>query len=35
MPVGAARLLILRDWISISNWLVFNAEEDNIQYVEA
>ena len=35
MPVGAARLLILRDWISVSNWLVFNAEEDNIQYVEA
>jgi len=25
MPVGEARLLLLQDWISVSNWMVFDA----------
>ena len=25
LPVGSARLLLLRDWISVSNWMVFDA----------
>ena len=35
MPVGQARLLLLRDWISVSNWLVFNASDGSLCYKEA
>ena len=35
MPVGEARLLLLRDWISVSNWLVFDADAGAVRYVEA
>ena len=31
MPVGPARLLLLRDWISVSNALVFDATTGSIQ----
>ncbi|MBR5256004.1 MAG: UDP-2,3-diacylglucosamine diphosphatase [Bacteroidales bacterium] len=34
MPVGEARLLLLRDWISVSNWMVFDAEAGAVRYVE-
>ena len=34
MPVGEARLLLLRDWISVSNWMVFDAETGAVRYVE-
>jgi len=30
MPVGSARLLLLSDWITASDWLVFDAEDGSI-----
>ena len=33
MPVGPSRLLLLRDWISVSNALVFDATTGSIQQV--
>ena len=30
MPVGPARLLLLRDWITVSNWLVFDADSGEV-----
>ena len=32
-PVGAARLLLLQDWISVSNWMVFDAAAGTIARV--
>ncbi len=34
LPVGKARLLILRDWITVSNWLVYDRSEESLSYVE-
>ncbi|MBQ9192705.1 MAG: UDP-2,3-diacylglucosamine diphosphatase [Bacteroidales bacterium] len=34
LPVGPARLLVLRDWIMTSNWLVFDAAVGTLSYVE-
>ena len=34
MPVGAARLQLLRDWITCSNWIVFDAASGSLSYVE-
>ena len=31
LPVGSARLLLLQDWISQSNWLVFDAAAGEVQ----
>ena len=31
MPVGTARLLILQDWITCPNWLVYDAGSDSLQ----
>jgi UDP-2,3-diacylglucosamine hydrolase len=31
LPVGNARLLILRDWITVSNWMVYDASEGTIE----
>ena len=31
LPVGNARLLILRDWITVSNWMVFDASEGTLE----
>ena len=33
LPVGSSRLLLLRDWISQSDWLVFDAESGGIARV--
>jgi len=33
LPVGSARLLLLRDWISVSNWMVFDAATGEITRV--
>lgn len=33
LPVGSARLLLLRDWISVSNWMVFDAGTGEITRV--
>ena len=33
MPVGTGRLLILQDWISCPDWLVYDAEADSLQRV--
>ena len=33
MPVGEARLLLLQDWISVSNWMVFDAAAGTIARV--
>ena len=30
MPVCESRLLLLQDWISVSNWMVFDAEKDQV-----
>ena len=34
LPVGSARLLILRDWLTASNWMVFDAAAGTLSYVE-
>ena len=34
LPVGSARLLILRDWLTLSNWMVFDAAAGTLSYVE-
>ena len=34
LPVGSARLLILRDWLTASNWMVFDAAAGTLLYVE-
>ena len=34
LPVGGARLLILRDWLTASNWMVFDAAAGTLSYVE-
>ena len=34
MPVGEARLLLLRDWIGVSNWMVFDAASGQLSTVE-
>ena len=34
IPVGEARLLLLRDWISVSDWMVFDAGNGTVRYVE-
>ena len=34
LPVGSARLLILRDWLTASNWVVFAAAAGTLSYVE-
>ena len=31
LPVGNARLLILRDWITVSNWMVYDASEGTLE----
>ena len=33
LPVGAARLLLLQDWISAANWLVYDAGSGELQRV--
>jgi hypothetical protein len=33
MPVGASRLLLLRDWITVSNWIVFDAGNGTLRAV--
>ena len=35
MPVGEARLLLLQDWISVSNWIVFDAASGILTRVSA
>ena len=35
LPVGTARLLLLRDWISQSDWMVFDAETGGVAHVSA
>ena len=34
LQVGSARLLILRDWLTASNWMVFDAAAGTLSYVE-
>ena len=34
MPVGASRLLLLRDWITCSNWIVSDTVSGSVSYVE-
>jgi hypothetical protein len=34
LPVGSARLLILRDWLTAANWMVFDAAAGTLSYVE-
>ena len=34
LPVGEARLLLLRDWISVSNWLVYDAASGAVERIE-
>jgi hypothetical protein len=31
MPVGQARLLMLGDWMTASNWMVFDAETGDLK----
>ena len=33
LPVGESRLLVLRDWISASNWFVFDTDAGRVEYV--
>ena len=33
LPVGPARLLLLRDWIGVSNWMVFDAATGEIKRI--
>ena len=33
LPVGPARLLVLKDWITASNWLVFDAESGRVERI--
>jgi UDP-2,3-diacylglucosamine hydrolase len=33
MPVGTSRLLLLRDWITVSNWIVFDAGNGTLRAV--
>ena len=32
MPVGQARLLVLGDWITAPNWLVYDSEADALSF---
>ena len=34
LPVGEARLLLLRDWISVSNWVVSDAASGTLERIE-
>jgi len=34
LPVGEARLLLLRDWISVSNWMVLDAASGTVRRIE-
>jgi UDP-2,3-diacylglucosamine hydrolase len=33
LPVGGGRLLVLRDWISVSDWMVFDAVSGQVEHV--
>lgn len=33
LPVGQGRLMVLKDWISTSNWFVFDAGSGAVEYV--
>ena len=33
MPVGQARLLLLGDWMTASNWMVFDSETGELKII--